>query len=129
MMTIENIMSKPILKADTDATLDEVVKIMVENNIGSVLIGKDAEALGIITERDLVVKAFYEGLDIKKTRAREIMNSPFCKWIYICLLWNRLKKWPAARLIIYLLLILVTDEEGPVGILSARDTAYYASAI
>ena len=124
MMTIENIMSKPIFKADANATLDEVIKIMIENNVGSVLIGKDNEALGIITERDLVVKALYKGLDIKKTRAREIMNSPILQMDkHLPVVESALKM--ASSNVEHL---LVTDEEGPVGILSARDIAYYASA-
>ena len=124
MITIGDIMSKPILMADWYATLNQVINIMLENKIGSVLVSQETEALGIITERDLVAKALLKGLDKEKTRAKDIMNSPILQMdkhlpVYECA--SKMSNCNVEH-------IVVTDEEGPVGILSARDIAYYACA-
>ena len=123
MITIENIMSKPIILENEDATVEEIVKTMTENGIGSVLIGKNLDAVGIITERDLITKVLYKGLDIAKTKARDIMSSPLLQM-------DKHSPVPEAALKMSnsnLEHIVVTDEEGMVGIVSARDIAYFAS--
>ena len=37
--------------------------------------GNDKETIGIITERDLVKRMLYEGLDKVKTKAKDIMSN------------------------------------------------------
>ncbi len=124
MITIENIMSKPIFLISGDATVDEVVKIMTEKGIGSVLIGKNMDAEGIITEKDLITKVLYKGLDIAKTKATDIMSSPLLQM-------DKHSPVPEAALKMSnsnVEHIIVTDEEGMVGLVSARDIAYFASS-
>lgn len=123
MITIEKIMSKPILMANEDILVSEVVKIMTEKKIGSLIIGNNKEAIGIITERDLVKKVLYEKLDQGKIKAKDIMSFPILQMD---------KHLPLNEAALqmsnsHVQHIVVTDEEGPVGMLSARDIAYYAT--
>jgi|TARA_Y100000031_G_C7995632_1_gene281243 signal-transduction protein with cAMP-binding, CBS, and nucleotidyltransferase domain len=62
--------------AEEDITVHEVVKMMVDKKIGSLIIGKNKEASGIITEQGLVTKVLYKGLNIDKTKAKDIMSFP-----------------------------------------------------
>ena len=124
MITIENIMSKPLFLVKGDTTVDDVVKIMTEKSVGSVLIGQNMDAVGIITEKDLVSKVLYKGLDMAKTKATDIMSSPLLQM-------DKHSTVPEAALKMSnsnVEHIIVTDEEGMVGLVSARDIAYFASS-
>lgn len=123
MITIEKIMSKPIFMAEGDITVSEVIKILIEKKIGSLIVGNKKEAVGIITERDLVKKVLYIGLDKEKTKAKDIMSSPILQMDKHL----PLNEAALAMSNSHVQHIVVTDEEGPVGMLSARDIAYYAT--
>jgi CBS domain-containing protein len=49
---------------------------MINGNIGAVIVMRDNEPLGIVTERDLVRKVIYAGRDAREIVAQEIMTSP-----------------------------------------------------
>ncbi len=123
MITIEKIMSKPIFMAKEDLTVKEVVKIMIEKKIGSLIIVNDKEIVGIITERDLVKRVLYGGLDKEKTKAKDIMSHPILEMDKHL----PLNEAALAMSNSHIQHIVVTDEEGPVGMLSSRDIAYYAT--
>jgi CBS domain-containing protein len=74
--TISQYMSAPVQSVTSDSTIFEVSKMMIERNIGSVLVKNGAEFIGIITERDLTRKVIGKGLDPKTTPVKEIMTSP-----------------------------------------------------
>ena len=55
MSTIEDIMSSPVITVDLNVTLHNVLELMVENSIGSVLVLDDDKLFfGVVTERDIV---------------------------------------------------------------------------
>ena len=62
---------------DADATVTEAAEVMREQNIGDVLVveGDDEDRLcGILTDRDIVVRALAEGRDPTKTRIGDICS-------------------------------------------------------
>ena len=69
-------MTSPVLSVASETTILQVSQIMAEKNIGSVLVTKDEEFIGIITERDLTQKVIGKGLDPKTTAVTETMSSP-----------------------------------------------------
>ena len=75
--TIAQYMSAPVQSVTGDSTIFEVSQMMVERNIGSVLVKNGEEFIGIITERDLTRKVIGKGLDPKTTPVTETMSSPF----------------------------------------------------
>ncbi len=65
-----------VLRIEGDATVLEAVRRMVEANVGSLLVTKDGEITGIVTERDYLRRVAVEGRTDKDTSVREIMSSP-----------------------------------------------------
>ena len=64
-----------VLRIDATASVFDAVKMMVEANVGALLV-TDGEATGIITERDYLRRAALEERPDKETLVREIMTSP-----------------------------------------------------
>ena len=70
---IQDIMTKQVHTVRTDAPLVEVARIMRDRKIGDVLVTEeDGSLCGIITDRDIVVRAVAVGLPLDSTRAGEI---------------------------------------------------------
>lgn len=64
---IEKIMSTDIIIMDIDSTICEVADVMRDFNIGFMPISEDKKIVGVITDRDLVVKALSNNCDTEST--------------------------------------------------------------
>jgi CBS domain-containing protein len=58
-----------------DTTVLDALKVMADNNIGSVLVMENDEYLGLVTERDYSRKVILKGKNSTDTRVSEIMSS------------------------------------------------------
>lgn len=58
-----------------DTTVLDALKVMADNNIGSVLVMVDNEYLGLITERDYSRKVILKGKNSTDTKVSDIMSS------------------------------------------------------
>lgn len=65
-----------VLKIDADASVLEAVELMVEENVGSLLVTDSGDVTGIVTERDYLRRVALEGRTDAETSVREIMSSP-----------------------------------------------------
>ncbi len=65
-----------VLRIDAGASVLEAVKQMIEANIGSLLVTKDGETAGIVTERDYLRRVAHEGPTDEEVTVEEIMSSP-----------------------------------------------------
>ena len=72
-MMIREIMTDDPITVKTDSTLYEVAKIMEENDIGCVPIVEDNQVVGMLTDRDLVVKAVSRGMDLGSHYVDDVM--------------------------------------------------------
>ena len=75
MDEIGDFMSSPVLTIDSESTVQEAAQFMHAHNIGSVLVNKFDEPIGIVTERDLTQKVVAGGLDPDATPITEIMTA------------------------------------------------------
>jgi CBS domain-containing protein len=76
-MVVKDIMSSPVVTLDEDSTSNNVATLMDENALGCVIItNKAGKPVGIITERDLVVRVLAKNLVPDAIKAKEIMTSP-----------------------------------------------------
>jgi len=57
-----------------NAIVIDALKLMADNNIGSVIVMNDADYIGIITERDYSRKVLLQGRSSQTTKAEEIMS-------------------------------------------------------
>ena len=76
MVSIKQIMSKVLLKIDGQAMVQEVAKVMKRERVGSLLVTREGQINGIITETDIVQKLVAANLDPGNTRVEMITSSP-----------------------------------------------------
>jgi len=76
-MLVKDIMSNPVITTEEEAPSNKVALLMDENKVGAVVVtNKEGQPLGIITERDLVIRVLSKNLKPDAVKAREIMTSP-----------------------------------------------------
>jgi len=76
-LLVKDVMSSPVVSLEEDATSDKVANLMGENNVGCVIVtNKEGKPIGIITERDLVIRVLAKNLKPDTIKAKEIMTSP-----------------------------------------------------
>ena len=62
-----------MIAADIDQTVLEVLRVMVENNIGAILVRREGRIVGIWTEKDYVRNSLQAGFDPRTTRIGDVM--------------------------------------------------------
>ncbi|HUZ61356.1 MAG TPA: CBS domain-containing protein [Hanamia sp.] len=80
MNKISNILSRKgnnAISVTPDTSVLEALKVMAENNIGSVVVMHDGKFMGIITERDYSRKVILKGKNSTDTKVSEIMTTEF----------------------------------------------------
>lgn len=76
-MLVKDAMSSPVVTTDEDVPSNKIAKLMEEHDLGSLIVtNKDGKPLGIITERDLVIRVLGKNLQPAKVKAKDIMTSP-----------------------------------------------------
>ncbi|MER6221282.1 CBS domain-containing protein [Streptomyces sp. 900105755] len=66
-MKVSEVMTAPLVHVDPGASLKEVTGWMAERGVGSVLVVKDGELRGIVTDRDLALRGLGGGLAPEST--------------------------------------------------------------
>ncbi|MER6084965.1 CBS domain-containing protein [Streptomyces sp. NPDC001833] len=61
-MKVSEVMTAPPVHVDPGVSLKEVTRWMTEHGVGSVLVVKDGELCGIVTDRDLALRGLGGGL-------------------------------------------------------------------
>jgi CBS domain-containing protein len=70
-------MTKDVVTCTPENTIAEVARLMKTEDIGPVLIVDNEQSktlVGIVTDRDIVVKAIADGKDVKTTRVGDVMS-------------------------------------------------------
>ena len=76
-MMVKDAMSSPVVTSDEEAPSNKIANLMDENDLGCVIIiNKAGKPIGIITERDLVLRVLTKNLKPDTVKAKEIMTSP-----------------------------------------------------
>ena len=73
MQKISEVMSSDVQTISPDATIEEAAQEMRDGDFGLVPVAEDEELLGVITDRDIAIRAVAEGRD-PSTPVREIMS-------------------------------------------------------
>ena len=74
-MQIREIMTRDPVVTPPDTTLREAAKVMRDLDSGVLPVGEDDRLLGILTDRDITVRATAEGKYPNSTPVREVMSS------------------------------------------------------
>lgn len=74
-MIIREVMTTQPVTLPPTATVEDAAKAMREDAIGPVILAEGDHLEGIVTDRDIVVRAIAEGKDPHSTMLREICSS------------------------------------------------------
>lgn len=74
MITAQDWMSKPVLTCKPETNIKEAAELMAHNDVGCLIVVDMGKAVGIITERDLLVKLVATGLDSEKIIVKHVMT-------------------------------------------------------
>jgi CBS domain-containing protein len=59
---------------DPEATVLEAVELMADNHIGALLVGTDGEPVGILSERDVMMRVILDRRDPAATKVGDVMT-------------------------------------------------------
>ena len=74
-MKVKELMTAQPSTLAPDATLGEAATLMKQEDCGSIPIVQDSRLVGIVTDRDIVVRAVASGKDPRSTRVSEVMSA------------------------------------------------------
>lgn len=73
-MKIKEIMHEGVKWAEPDTTLADIARMMRDTDVGVIPISENDRLAGMITDRDITVRAVAENMDMKSATARDIMT-------------------------------------------------------
>lgn len=73
---VSDLMVKSVMAVDLNTTVKDCAKSMAKRGVSCAVVTQTRNAVGIVTERDLVSKVLAEGIDSKNVLVRDIMSTP-----------------------------------------------------
>ncbi|GAA0602261.1 CBS domain-containing protein [Caenispirillum bisanense] len=77
-MQIREIMSTDVHLVDPNMTIAECARRMRDDDIGAFPVGENDRLVGMVTDRDLAVRAVAENCAPDSTKVREVMSEGIC---------------------------------------------------
>ncbi|MEH0822122.1 MULTISPECIES: CBS domain-containing protein [unclassified Micromonospora] len=74
MYRVSDVMTKQVVYLSTETTLDEAARVMKEADIGDVVVTDGATLAGVLTDRDIVVRAVAERSDPSTTTIGSVIT-------------------------------------------------------
>jgi CBS domain-containing protein len=73
--TVQEIMTRDPRTVNVDAPIVEAAGVMRDSDIGDVIVLQDGQVTGIVTDRDIVVRAIAEGRDPQSTKVSDVCTT------------------------------------------------------
>jgi hypothetical protein len=73
-MNVSKVMTKRVSWVGPDSTLPEIARRMRAEDIGSIPVAHNDRLIGMVTDRDIVLRAVAEGGEIERRTARDVMT-------------------------------------------------------
>ncbi|WEX10725.1 CBS domain-containing protein [Chelativorans sp. AA-79] len=73
-MRVSEAMHKNAIWVSPNMPVSEVAKIMKEKDIGAVPVGDNDRLIGMVTDRDITIRALPNGHDVSSLTARDVMS-------------------------------------------------------
>jgi len=67
--------ARPIITIDEQATVVDASKVMVKEDRGSIVVTRQGETVGLLTERDILTRVVARALDPSSTKVKDAMTS------------------------------------------------------
>jgi predicted transcriptional regulator len=68
-------MTPDVATVTPDTTLEEIATLMRDEDTGAIPVVEDNELIGIVTDRDIVLRCVAQGRDASETMAEDVMSS------------------------------------------------------
>ncbi len=115
-------MSSPVLRIDSEGSVQDAAILMEKSHVGSLIIEKHGDDIGILTERELSQKVLAKGGKPEEMKVSDIMASIQSMDRYMPI--EEANRFMHKNKIRHL---AVTDDDKIVGLLSVKDlVAYFA---
>lgn len=75
-MKVKDVMDENLVTIDSEASVDEAVKKMIDNRVWSLVVERKGASEGVVTERDVIRRCVAKGLSTAKTTVGSIDSSP-----------------------------------------------------
>lgn len=76
-LMVRDVMSSPVITMDENGSSNKAAAAMEQNDVGAVIVtNKEGQPIGIITERDLVIRVIAKNIKPDTVKAKEIMTTP-----------------------------------------------------
>jgi len=73
-MKVRDVMTSNVTTAGADTTLEEIATMMKAEDTGAIPVVEEGELLGLITDRDIVIRCVAEGRDPSEVTAEDILT-------------------------------------------------------
>lgn len=117
LIPVKKIMSREIVAVEAHEPIIAATKIMRELKTGSVLVRRNNELVGIVTDVDMTRKVLAANLDPNTTTAESVMSSPF----YSIDSYASVAKANEMMTQFNIRHLVVIEAGTPIGVISARD--------
>jgi CBS domain-containing protein len=75
ILKVKDIMTKNVAYISPEATVTDAARLMQKHNVGSIPVCDENGVVGIVTDRDIVVRNVAHGTDPQMIRVRDVMTS------------------------------------------------------
>lgn len=121
-LKVEDMMVRNVITIESDSSVKQAAESMNKHEIGCLIVCRKGDAVGIVTERDLLKRVVATAKDVKTTRVKEIMSSPLTtvkpatevEEAVKLMFQSKIKKLP-----------VVDEERQPVGLVTSTDIARF----
>jgi len=76
MLTLKDIMAPQVFRVASDTTIRDAARIMASKDLGSLVVTRDHDPAGIVTESDMVRRVLAQDLNPDTHSVEEIMSAP-----------------------------------------------------
>jgi CBS domain-containing protein len=76
VVRVRDVMTKELVSVDKNESVSKAINLMVEKDIGSVVVTEKGKPVGILTERDIMKRVCPQELCTRKVTAGEVMSHP-----------------------------------------------------
>ena len=121
-MHLKELMTSPVETVAPDTSLADAAKKMLALDIGLLPVSNGREIIGIVSDRDITIRAVAKGMDPKRTAVQEIMT----KEVFTCPVGSDVQAACSLMEEKQVRRLLVMDgDHSPVGIISLGDIALH----
>ncbi len=76
LLEVRDVMTPEVVTEEEDTPVTKIAKDMEVYGIGSIIITREGEPVGIVTDRDIALKVIKEDRLVREVKAKDIMSSP-----------------------------------------------------